>query len=44
MIMKENLRVFSAEAAKTGLYTQALHPRVRREGGTDRKRTDEVRS
>lgn len=23
-------RVFSAEAAKTGLYTKALHPRVRR--------------
>lgn len=37
-------RVFSTEATKTGLYTQASHPRVRREGGTDRKRTDKVRS
>lgn len=32
--------VFSAEAAKTGLYTQASHPRVRREGDTGGERTD----
>ena len=41
---KGKSEVFSAEAAKTGLYTQASQLRVRREGDIGGEKTDGVRS